>query len=324
MIAEKSILHTLSKAVKRERWSATRIAAFAALFAVGIGLVIASALFVEFSERASLRTVELFAPALRVISSVSRDAETTIRNAATLLNANEMAERVRLEEESARFWKNRAEALEIENVQLRRQLGVTPEQERAFLTARVIGGPSGPFRLSMVIDAGARDGVVEGATVVSGVSLVGRVIGVGATASRVLLLGDPNSRVPVRVGPLGTRAILTGDGTGRPLLELSSHRPQLTDGARVVTSGTGGVFARDILVGRANATDGRVQLDAGQGDRLLYVRVLLPLPGHQIPDPSLVTNGRRDSRTPARAPDRVHGQALGAQLTHPPSTSDLQ
>ncbi len=285
-----------------------RVAGLAALIALGVVITVASLLFVDVSHRTSLRTVEFFSPALRAISAVSGEAESALRRAVSAFDSEATAERVRLEEETAQYWRNRAQALEIENAQLRRQLGVLPEVERPYLTARVIGGPSGPFGHSILIDAGAVHGVSEGATVTMGDSLVGRVIGVGERASRILLLSDPNSRVPVRVGPLGSRAILTGDGTGRPILEFPVHDQPLAEGTRVVTSGTGGVFLRNVLVGRVESADGRVRLDAGRGDRLEFLRVSLPSPPGPIPAPTVLAPGERASSEP-------FGPSLGAEFS---------
>ena len=251
-------------------------------------VAIGAVLFAGPARNASMATTDLFAPVLRALGGVSEDADSLLRNAGVLLNAEEMAGRLETQEARAQYWQNRAHELEIENAELRRQLGVTVSREHPFVTARIIGGPTGPFGHSVIIDAGAVDGVLEGSTITSGNSLVGRVIGVGESVSRVLLLTDPNSRVPVRVGPGGTRAILTGDGSSLPVLELPSQRELLAEGARVVTSGTGGVFTSDVLIGHVESFNGRVRLEAGQDGRLNFVRILLPPSPHLIPDPEVI------------------------------------
>ena len=298
--------------------------ALAGLIVLCIAAAAASMLFSGLAHVASLGVADLFAPALRAVSGVSQDAERTLIDVNALLNAERTAARLQTEEAQARFWQNRAQELEIENGELRRQLGVTETRDQAFVTARIIGGPTGPFGHSVIIDAGAVNGVLEGSTVTSGGSLVGRVIGVGERASRVLLLTDPNSRVPVRVGPAGIRAILSGDGTSLPVLELPSEREQLVEGARIVTSGTGGVYARDILVGNLETADGRVQLEAGQGDGLNFVRILFPRAPHLIPEPELINRGLNaavngEAAQPGAEQD-VPDSSLGAQVTDIPAT----
>ena len=286
-------------------------------------LAVASILFSGPARQLSMATADFFAPALGAVSSVSRHTERVFGNVFGLLNEEGTTERLQTLESRSRYWQDRARELEVENAELRRQLGVTLASDHTIVTARIIGGPTGPFAHSVIIDAGAINGLREGSTVTSGRYLVGRIIGVGERASRVLLLTDPNSRVPVRIGPRGTRAILTGDGTNFPLLQLPSHREQLEAEARVVTSGTGGVYARDVPIGHVESDTGRVRLAAGRGDSLNFVRILLPPVPHQIPEPGLVQPNLNQTIPRETLPTRErHGQrdpALGVQATGAPA-----
>ena len=319
MIAKKAALHSVPNSARGRRRSRMPRIAFAALVSLCVVVAIAAVLFSGPARNASMATTDLFAPALRTLSGVSENAERLLRNAGALLNAEEVAGRLETQEAQARYWQNRAHELEIENAELRRQLGVTVSLDLPFVTARIIGGPTGPFGYSVIIDAGAVNGVLEGSTITSGLNLVGRVIGVGEKVSRVLLLTDPNSRVPVRVGPEGTRAILSGDGTANPVLELPSQREQLAEGARVVTSGTGGVYTSDILIGHVESSSGRVRLEAGQDGRLNFVRILLPPSPPVIPEPELIHPGLNAGVLDEEAQP---GSALGAQVSGIPAARE--
>ena len=328
MIAKKSTLRSVPTSARRRQGYPMRLFLLATLVALCLIIAVASTLLSGTAQQVALGTTNVFAPALRAVSSTSEYVERTLRNANAMLNAEGTVAQLETQEARARFWQNRAHKLELENAELRRQLGVTGTPDHPFVTARVIGGPTGPFGHSVIIDAGAVDGVLGGSTVTSARNLVGRVIGVGEGASRVLLLSDPNSRVPVRVGPEGTRAILTGDGTDNPVLELPSNREQLVDGARVVTSGTGGVFARDILVGHVELSGKRVRLQAGQGDRLNFIRILLPAAPEFIPDPELIVPGLNaatpEETTGSEAGRAQSGDALGARATGVPARRAVQ
>ncbi|MEM7525466.1 MAG: rod shape-determining protein MreC, partial [Pseudomonadota bacterium] len=122
---------------------------------------------------------------------------------------------------------------------------------------------------------------------VDGEGLVGRVVGVGDRAARLLLLTDFNSRVPVKVLPSGRRAILTGANDDAPRLSFLDAVAGVASGDRVVTSGDGGVFPPDLLVG-AVAVIGeygaRVQVSADY-ERLEFVRVLRYRPSTRIDEP---------------------------------------
>ncbi len=167
-----------------------------------------------------------------------------------LLNRHREMERLRRENERLREWRAEAQRLEWENASLRALNGVRPQPPQRSLTAQVIGGASGPFQHSVLADAGKEEGVRDGAPVVDGHGLVGRVTGVASHSARILLLTDVNSRVPVVLRESGARAILAGDGSDLPVLVLLSSRAGIQTGEWVVTSGQGGLYANGLAVGR--------------------------------------------------------------------------
>jgi rod shape-determining protein MreC len=143
-------------------------------------------------------------------------------------------------------------------------------------TARIVTDSRGPFANSRLANAGAELGVRPGNPVMSENGLVGRVVGVTAGASRVLMLTDPASRTPVMVDRTNSRAILTGDGGPNPRLEYLRGQDPVRVGDRVVTSGDGGVFPRGLPVGVAvRGLDGqwRVVLAADKAP-VDFVRIL--------------------------------------------------
>jgi rod shape-determining protein MreC len=134
---------------------------------------------------------------------------------------------------------------------------------------------------------GARDGIRDGWATTDGLGLVGRISGVGQTTSRVLLLTDPGSRIPVTIQPSGQRAILAGDSGNAPLLEFLENPEQVRPGDRVISSGDGGVFPAGLLVGQAVlGTDNRLRLRlAADYERLEFLRVLRSRPVEALSDP---------------------------------------
>ena len=115
----------------------------------------------------------------------------------------------------------------------------------------------------------------------------GRVVGVGERASRLMLLTDFSSRVPVVIQPGAKRAMLSGDGTPAPKLEFIDGSDRMKPGDQVETSGDGGVFPPAIPVGRVVATPGgtwRVVL-AADYDRLEFVRLVRYKPDTRIDQP---------------------------------------
>ena len=187
-------------------------------------------------------------------------------------------ERLRRENERLREWQSAAEVLALENNRLRALLDFNKDIDAASVTtARVIGQTGGRFFQSVLINAGAREGIAKGHTAVDQNGVIGRVIRVGRHSARVLLLNDLNSRIPVRVLPDGVNAILAGDNKQNPVIEFLPAGTKVKPGDWVVTTGHGGAFPPDMAVGRVKATDPadgyRVKL-AADLDRLDIVRIL--------------------------------------------------
>jgi rod shape-determining protein MreC len=144
------------------------------------------------------------------------------------------------------------------------------------VTGVVMADSGSPFRQSVLLNVGNRDGIRDGWATMDGIGLVGRISGVGERTSRVILVTDSNSRIPVTVQPSGQKALLTGDNSPLPPLEFLEDSDQVQPGDRVVTSGDGGVLPAGLLVGQvALGTDKRfrVVLSADYA-RLEFLRVL--------------------------------------------------
>jgi rod shape-determining protein MreC len=176
----------------------------------------------------------------------------------------------------ARGLQDEISALREENGRLRALLGVKTDPPLPMVSARTILDGRGPFAETRLADAGAEAGIIEGNPVLSDHGLVGRVIAVAPRISRIMLLTDIESRIPVLIARTNGRAILTGDGGPSPKLSyLRTHDP-VRAGDRILTSGDGGVIPRGLPVGAAVwGPDGwRVALDTDAA-AVDVVRILL-------------------------------------------------
>lgn len=170
--------------------------------------------------------------------------------AGAYLGAVNRAERLARELAAARAQLQVAQAERMALAQLK-QLARVAELDRALLaTARIVSAtPTGSGRTAL-LSAGRDDGVVPGLPVINADGLIGRTIEAGSRASRVLLLSDALSRVPVVVVRTGQAALVSGDGS--PLLMMTERlgsQDALFVGDRLVTSGEGGVFPPGVPVG---------------------------------------------------------------------------
>ncbi len=122
--------------------------------------------------------------------------------------------------------------------------------ENQYVAAAVIGVDPSPFVRYVFIDKGSDSGIRYGMPVVTQQGLVGRVDAVTATASRVQLINDPASVVNVLLKSVGADAQLVGSVTGDISLEMVAQTVDLQVGELLLTSGLGGTYPPDIVVGQ--------------------------------------------------------------------------
>ena len=122
--------------------------------------------------------------------------------------------------------------------------------ENAYQAAAVIGQDPSPFLRYVVINRGSDDGIRRGMPVVSQQGLVGRVAQVSAAAARVELITDPAVRVSVELEPSGVDGVLTGSISGDLTIDLIPQDAAVEPGDLVFTSGIGGAYPSNILIGQ--------------------------------------------------------------------------
>jgi len=231
---------------------------FAGYLAASVGAIIGALLLTI-----SLMKPETFSGLRSMASDVTAPAGQT--GAATRVGARNIFEAIagyynagsknaKLEEEIAiaRVRLAEARATERENVRLKAALGLMEQNAENIASARLIGSTSTSARRFGYISAGSEDGVRPGMPVTSSMGLVGRVLETGRTSSRVLLLTDSESMVPVRRAGDDLVAFAEGrtDGTLRlRLINLGINPVELGD--VFVTSGAGGMFRPGVAVAMA-------------------------------------------------------------------------
>ena len=194
---------------------------------------------------------------------------------------------LRRELQQMKAWKEAALQLGQENARLLDLNNVQLDPRLTFVTGVVLADSGSPFRQSVLLNVGRRDGIVDGWAAMDGLGLVGRISGVGNNTARVILLTDTSSRVPVTIQPSGQQALLLGDNTAAPPIDFIEDADQVRPGDRVMSSGDGGVFPAGLLVGQVAEDPGgrmRVRL-AADYERLKFLRVLRDYGHEAIKDP---------------------------------------
>jgi rod shape-determining protein MreC len=125
--------------------------------------------------------------------------------------------------------------------------------ESDTIFAKVLSDKGSPFLKSTIINKGSKHKVNLGMVAMDGEYLIGKVVQVNYLSSRVLLLSDLNSKIPVTVEPNGIQSILSGTGKDYGIIQYSKKDEIIENQSIIYTSGTGGLFKAGIPVGRLNS-----------------------------------------------------------------------
>ena len=141
--------------------------------------------------------------------------------------------------------------LKMENDKLRKLINESIKSEE--ILAKVLIDKESPFLKSIILNKGTKDKIKIGMAVVDKVYLVGKVIEVNYTNSRVLLLSDLNSKIPVILEPIGMQAIVSGTGEDNGKIQYTKEEygnEIKTQKIIAYTSGLGGLFKPGLPVGK--------------------------------------------------------------------------
>jgi rod shape-determining protein MreC len=229
--------------------SRRRLLLASALLAAAVGLVLlGQAGLIAPVQDLTLRAVSGIQNSITTAFFTTRDFLTAPRNQQELIQRNSQLEAqvARLEAEVVSL---RERASEFEKLQA--LLGYASDlPENRYLISKVIGRDTSPFLHYLILDQGSDAGVRRGMPVVNEKGLVGRITEVSATASKLQLITDPDSVINARIQESRAEGIISGQATGELKLLYISQDITVTVGETVVTSGLGGGFPAEILIGR--------------------------------------------------------------------------
>ena len=227
-------------------------------------------------ERFRAIVIDRFVPSMDWAMAPVTGSINLIREFQSYQRVVDQNKELRRELQQMKAWKEAALQLEQENARLLELNNVRLDPQLTFVTGVVLADAGSPFRQSVLLNIGARDGIVDGWAAMDGIGLVGRISGVGQSTSRVMLLSDSSSRIPATIQPSGESAIVVGDNSVAPVIDFLEDPDQVRPGDRVVSSGDGGVFPSGLLIGHVASDPGgrlRVRLSADY-ERLEFLRVL--------------------------------------------------
>ena len=225
------------------------------------GVALALAVLVIFFAPATSRwtervTLETISPLARVWGGVKNrwtEFRSSLRQFDVLEeeNRNLRAENVRLQTEIRQM-----DYLRTENDRFREMLAFRDQQAFRLLACRVIERDASNWWNSVLVDRGWNDdpNLAQDQPVVTPRGVVGKTGTVGRSTTRVMLLSDESCKVSVLTESAGARGILLGDtplNGGSPLCRMTfvTRESKFSVGERVLTTGLGGTFPPNLLVG---------------------------------------------------------------------------
>ena len=271
----KDTRHTVNRIAQPVKTLAHRFA-FMALMLAAVALIVLGRIDVTTVEKARIHIVDAVVPILDALSQPVITVNRLVGEGQKILVVHSENASLREERERLMKWQVAARRLEAENRLLKELLNFKSNPAARFISGRVVADTGGAFVQSMILNAGSNVGVRKGQAVVTGDGLLGRVASAGKLSSRVLLITDLNSRIPVVIESSRVRAIMAGTNTNRPRLTHLPTGAVIANGDRIVTSGHGGVFPAGLPVGIVSSgQEGafNVQLFINR-DRVEYVRII--------------------------------------------------
>lgn len=195
-------------------------------------------------------STDIVTPMLSVLASPFQKMAEAVGNVSGVSTLR--AENAQLKDENARLkeWYQTAIMLDAENKSLQKLLNLKVSPAHKFVTARIISDAGNAYVKTVLVKSGELDGVKKNQAVLADEGLIGRIIETGQKYSRVLLINDINSRIPVLIENTQQKAVITGDNSDQLLFKHLPKDTSLVEGARVVTSGDGGVFPAGLPIGR--------------------------------------------------------------------------
>ena len=185
-------------------------------------------------------------------------------------------EKLKIEIEELKKNKLETSYLETENKRLQEVVAIDKKSSFTTIGAKIMLDKNSPYLNSVIINKGSNAGIKKGMPVLSMGHLIGRIVEVNYISSRILLLNDLNSRIPVVISPNGDQAILSGIGKRNPSLEYLPENFELQEESLAYTSGKDGVLFSGISIGKVVLENDRITVKLfTDPNQIFFVNVVL-------------------------------------------------
>ncbi len=205
----------------------------------------------ENRQLASWRTniQDLTAPVLELTAIPAGYIQRSIVRMQGFYQLNRKLGELQLENQRLRQMKWNMQRLQQNNSKLKALLNSAKEPRLQYVSGRIISGNPGLFGKHMLVNVGHRNGIHAGFAVINSEGFIGRTIETGGRTSRILLLTDKSSRIPVKIGKKSIRGIAVGTGSSFPKILFLPQNASIYEGDFVFTSGHGGDLPTGLRIG---------------------------------------------------------------------------
>lgn len=191
----------------------------------------------------------------------------------------EQYEKLKKENEKLKNLVYESDFLKVENKQLKNLLDQEIYSTATLRNAKVIIDKDSPYLKSIILNKGSKENIQKGMAVLDNNNFVGRIVEVNYYSSRVLLVTDLNSKIPVLIEPGGYQAILSGTGKEEPVLEYLPKDNKIEKGNKIYTSGKDGIFSSGISIGVAVPVGEKIFVSLSSNlSQLSYVNISMHSP----------------------------------------------
>ena len=153
------------------------------------------------------------------------------------------------------------EFLKMQNKELKIVISDVLHTNTKNVIAKVILDKQSPFLKSIILNKGTNSNLKKGMAVLHKKNMVGRIVEVNYLSSRVLLVNDLNSKIPVKIQPSGENAIMSGEGNNLASLDFLPKLSTIEEKNIVFTSGSDGVFDDGIPIGKITEIEGKFYVE---------------------------------------------------------------
>ena len=195
--------------------------------------------------------IDVISPISKIVSSPAKVTVDTINYFNDLRNFERENYKLKQEIKRLKKWQTIAIQNSRENRAYKKLLNSTSDTFKVLKTTSVISQSPSIYSKTVIINAGSNYGIKDNHAVINERGLVGKIISVSKNNSKVLLINDQNSSVPVTVFGKEIFAIMKGSSDGKYLISsFVKDEEKFKKGDILLTSGNGNIFPKDTLVGK--------------------------------------------------------------------------